>query len=81
MLSMALQALTTGYDIGTWGVAQDIVYNRKGAWQLRDSQFSELSLCQARSMSFWELPEHAFYRAVRADSLPVTKLKAMQHKQ
>jgi len=35
MLSMALQALTTGYAIGTWVAVQGIVYNRKGAWQLR----------------------------------------------
>jgi len=28
------QALTTGYAIGTWGVAQGVVYNRKGVWLL-----------------------------------------------
>jgi len=38
MLSVALQALTTGYAIGNYtvlGVAQGVVYNCKGAWQLR----------------------------------------------
>jgi len=31
-----LQALTTGYAIGTWGAAQGVVYNQKGVRQLRD---------------------------------------------
>jgi len=31
MLSMALQALTTGYATGTWGAAQGVVYNWKRA--------------------------------------------------
>jgi len=35
MLSVALQALSMLLTLGTWGAAQDIVYNCKGAWQLR----------------------------------------------